>query len=53
MNTTSSSLPLARFRAELYQTVVGMRRDARCDLLDAVLTGEQAPGCPHGWANLI
>lgn len=42
MNTTSTSPPLARFRAELYQSVLGLRRDALTELLDAVLTGEQA-----------
>jgi DDE superfamily endonuclease len=39
---TTPSRPLARFRAELYQTVLGRRRDALCDLLDAVLTGDHA-----------
>lgn len=34
--------PLARFRAELYQTVLGRRRDALFELLDAVLTGPEA-----------
>ena len=39
---TTPAAPLARFRAELYQSVLGLRRDALCDLLDAVLTGERA-----------
>ena len=60
MNTTSTSPPLARFRAELYQSVLGVRRDALCDLLDAVLTDEQAtslvrhslsPVFRRGWAS--
>src|SRR5688572_23676023 len=42
MNTTSASPPLARFRAELYQSVLGSRRDALCELIDAVLSGERA-----------
>lgn len=59
MNTTPAS-PLARFRAELYQTVFGKRRDALCELLDAVLTGERAtslvrhslaPVFRRGWAS--
>jgi hypothetical protein len=60
MDTTPAS-PLARFRAELYQTALGMRRDALFETLDAVLSGEQAtslvrhsltPGCQRGWASL-
>lgn len=60
MNTTSTSPPLARFRAELYQSVLGMRRDALCELLDAVLCGERAtslvrhslaPVFRRGWAS--
>lgn len=59
MNTTSSS-PLARFRAELYHSVLGKRRDALCELLDAVLTGERAeslvrhslnPVFRRGWSS--
>lgn len=42
MNTTSASPPLAHFRAELYQTTLGLRRDALCELGDAVLSGERA-----------
>lgn len=58
---TTPAAPLARFRAELYQTGLGMRRDARCELLDAVLSGDGArrlvghslePGCQRGWASL-
>ena len=61
MDTTPAPLPLARFRAELYQTVLGRRRGALCDLLDAVLTGDHAtslvrhslaPACRRGWASL-
>jgi hypothetical protein len=59
MATTPAS-PLARFRAELYQSVLGLRRDALCDLLDAVLCGEGAtslvrhslsPVFRRGWAS--
>lgn len=39
MDTTPAA-PLARFRAELYQTVLGLRRDALCELSDAVLSGD-------------
>lgn len=42
MNTTSATPPLARFRAELYQSVLGSRRDALFELVDAVLSGERA-----------
>jgi hypothetical protein len=51
--------PLARFRAEPYQTL-GLRRDALCDLVDAVLTAAHpcslvrlslAPGFRRGWAS--
>jgi hypothetical protein len=60
MNTTSPSPPLARFRAELYQSVLGLRRDALCELLDAVLSGagasslvrlSLAPCFRRGWAS--
>src|SRR5215207_8858523 len=60
MATTPAPPPLARFRAELYQSVLGMRRDALCELLDAVLSGEQAtslvrhslsPAFRRGWAS--
>jgi hypothetical protein len=60
MDTTPAPLPLARFRAELYQSVLGLRRDALCEVLDAVLTGEQAtslvryslaPCFRRGWAS--
>jgi hypothetical protein len=52
---------LAHFRAELYQTF-GLRRDALCDLLDAVLTGERvaslvrlclAPSYQRHWASVF
>jgi DDE superfamily endonuclease len=61
MATTPVPLPLARFRAELYQSVLGLRRDALCDLVDAVLTGERAtslvrlslpPAYRRGWASV-
>jgi hypothetical protein len=51
---------LARFRAELYQTVLGLRRDGLFELLDAVLTGEGAtslvrhslaPCFRRGWSS--
>ena len=42
MNTTSASPPLARFRAELYQSVLELRRDALFELLDAVLSVDRA-----------
>lgn len=42
MATTPAPPALARFRAELYQSVLGMRRDALFELLEAVLTGEPA-----------
>jgi len=51
--------PLARFRAALYQTL-GLRRDALCELVDAVLTAAHpcslarlslAPGFRRGWAS--
>src|SRR6266508_5121369 len=60
MNTTPAPPPLARFRAELDQTTLGLRRDALSDLLDAVLTGDRpatlvrlslAPGFRRGWAS--
>jgi DDE superfamily endonuclease len=60
MNTTSTSPPLARFRAELYQSVLGLRRDALFELLEAVLTGERAeslvrsslaPCFRRGWSS--
>jgi DDE superfamily endonuclease len=60
MDTTPTS-PLARFRRQLYQDVLGLRRDALCELLDAVLSGDRAtslvrhsltPGCQRGWASL-
>lgn len=60
MDTTPAS-PLARFRAELYQRVLDRRRDALCEVLDAVLCDETAtslvrrslvPGCQRGWASL-
>ena len=56
---TTPAAPLARFRAELYQSVLGLRRDALFELLDAVLSGAGATSlvrhslCPvfrRGWA---
>ena len=53
--------PLARFRAELYQTVLGLRRDALFELVDAVLTADRAeslvrhslaPVFRRGWASV-
>jgi hypothetical protein len=58
---TTPAAPLARFRAELYQSVLGLRRDALCDLLDAVLGGDGAsslvrhslaPCFRRGWASI-
>lgn len=58
---TTPAAPLARFRAELYQSVLGLRRDALCDLLDAVLSGDGAsslvrhslaPCFRRGWASI-
>ena len=58
---TTPAAPLARFRAELYQSVLGLRRDALCDLLDAVLSGNGAsslvrhslaPCFRRGWAAI-
>jgi hypothetical protein len=60
MDTTPASPPLARFRAELYQSVLGLRRDALFELLDAVLGGTGAtslvrhslsPAFRRGWAS--
>ena len=49
----SACPPLARFRAELYQSVLGLRRDALCELLDAVLTGDGRPAwCATAWPGL-
>jgi hypothetical protein len=51
---------LARFRAALYATGLGHRKDSLCDLLDAVLTATApetlarltlAPGFRRGWAS--
>jgi hypothetical protein len=61
MDTTPTSSPLARFRAELYQSVLGMRRDGLFETLDAVLTGDRAtslvrhslaPVFRRGWAAI-
>jgi hypothetical protein len=37
-----------RKRAEHYQSVLGLRRDALCETLDAVLTGEPATSLVRG-----
>lgn len=59
MDTTPTSSLLARFRTELYQSGLGMRRDGLFELLDAVLTGagatslvrhSLAPCFRRGWA---
>ncbi len=59
MDTTPAA-SLARFRRELYQSVLRLRRDALFELVDAVLTGEQAsslvrlslaPSFRRGWAS--
>ena len=42
MATTPAAPPLARFRAELYQSVLALRRDALFEVVDAVLSGERA-----------
>jgi DDE superfamily endonuclease len=61
MATTPAAPPLARFRAELYQSVLGLRRDGLCELLDAVLCGDGArslvrhsltPCFRRGWAAI-
>lgn len=61
MATNRAPLPLARFRAELYQSGLGLRRDALFELLDAVLCGEGgtslvrrslAPCFRRGWAAI-
>lgn len=53
--------PLARFRSQLYQTVLGRRRDALFALVDAVLTTAHpesavrlslAPTFQRGWASV-
>ena len=60
MDTTPTS-PLARFRAELYQSVLDLRRDALFEVLDAVLSGDGAsslvrlslsPVFRRGWAAI-
>lgn len=60
MDITPTS-PLAHFRHELYQSVLGLRRDALTDLLDAVLVGagptslvrhSLAPVFRRGWSSV-
>jgi hypothetical protein len=60
MNITPAAPLLARFRGELYQSVLTLRRDALFELLDAVLSDEQAtslvrhslaPVFRRGWAS--
>lgn len=57
---TTTTLPLARFRAAFYRDVLGRRRDALFELLDAVLTDAGPttlvrrslnPGFARGWAS--
>jgi DDE superfamily endonuclease len=57
---THDPAPLERFRAQLYHGVLGRRRDALFDLVDALLTGDGprplvrlslAPCFPRGWAS--
>jgi hypothetical protein len=57
---TTTILPLARFRSAFYRDVLGLRRDAQFDLLDAVLTDagptslvrrSLSPGFARGWAS--
>ena len=57
---TTTLLPLARFRAAFSRDVLGRRRDALFDLLDAVLTDAGPtslvrrslnPGFGRGWAS--
>lgn len=59
---TTPAAPLARFRAELYQTVLGLRRDALFELVDAVLSGAAptslvrhslAPCFRRGWPSVF
>lgn len=43
MQRPAHDTALARFRAALYATVLGKRKDSLCDLLDAVLTAAIDP----------
>ncbi|HEX5498538.1 MAG TPA: hypothetical protein VFX03_04890, partial [Thermomicrobiales bacterium] len=61
MDTTPAAPRLARFRGKLYQSVLGLRRDALFALLDAVLTDEAATSLVRhslaacfrrGWASV-
>ena len=60
MDTPPTVPLLARFRDELYQSVLALRRDGLFELLDAVLSGDQAtslvrhslaPVFRRGWAS--
>lgn len=60
MATNPALSPLARFRTALYHSVLGLRRDALTELLDAVLTGDGAtslvrhslsPAFRRGWSS--
>jgi hypothetical protein len=60
METTAITHPLARFRSAFYRAVLGLRRDALFELLDAVLTDARptslvrhtlAPVFSRGWAS--
>lgn len=61
MNTTSPATTLTCFRAELYQTGFRLRRDALCEVGDAVLTSDAipsavtlslAPGFRRHWSSV-
>src|SRR5204863_5486851 len=61
MQTPPQETALARFRADLYATALGKRKDSLCDLLDAVLTAEGpatlarlslAPGFRRRWSSV-
>jgi DDE superfamily endonuclease len=58
---TSATAPLARFRQAFYRDVLGLRRDALFELLDAVLTAagpsslvrrSLEPAFSRGWASV-
>src|SRR5205823_12284667 len=61
MPTPPQDPTLARFRATLYATGLGKRKDSLCDLLDAVLTADGpatlarlslAPGFRRRWSSV-
>ncbi len=58
---TTALLPLARFRTAFYRDILGLRRDALFEVLDAVLTAagptslvrrSLEPGFSRGWASV-